>query len=70
MAYIVRACVLCAATQVDVTEESGVVTLSCLACGATFEIEYDPPGQPDIHVRIALIGRRDTRSQPDGDTKH
>jgi len=56
VAQIVRACVLCGATNLGATDDGGVLTVVCLACGATFQLEYDPPGQPDTHVRIEVIG--------------
>jgi hypothetical protein len=56
LAQIVRACVLCGATHLGATDDGGIVTVVCLDCGATFQIEYDPPDQPDTHVRIELLG--------------
>ena len=57
MALPVRRCVLCGAAEIGVSEDGRVVTVTCLACDAVFEIEYDPPDQPDLRGRIEILQR-------------
>jgi hypothetical protein len=59
--HVVHSCVVCGATQIDATAVGGIITVVCSACGATFEIEYDPPHQPDVRVRFAFIRGGDKR---------
>ena len=53
--HVVHSCVVCGATQIDATAVGGIITVVCSACGATFEIKYDPPHQPEVRVRFAFI---------------
>jgi hypothetical protein len=54
----VRRCVLCGAKHISSTTEGRFVTVECHACGAMFQVEYDPPDSPNVRGRIELISRR------------
>jgi hypothetical protein len=53
----VRRCILCGATEVNVAEDGRLVTVTCVACTAVVQIEFDPPDQPDLRGRIELLAQ-------------
>jgi hypothetical protein len=63
MPYSVTRCILCGRTELRTVTCGSAVHGVCAACGAEFQIEFDPPDEPRIRGRITIL--RDPTLRPD-----
>jgi hypothetical protein len=55
MPLFIRDCVLCGAPDLHHVYRNDIVTVTCLDCDVVFQIEFDPPDQPDLRARIEIL---------------
>jgi hypothetical protein len=56
VAYLVKSCVICGSHEIESRwSTERLVTVTCKACRRIVQIEFDPPGQPDIRGRIDVL---------------
>ena len=64
MSYLVRRCVLCGAANISTTVEGPIVSVVCLACDATFRVDYGPADDPAVQAHVEITSRRNGPPRP------
>lgn len=61
----VTRCVLCGASTIVTAADGRIVHVVCRTCGATFNVEFEPPDQPELYARIEMVRGRTVLTQKD-----
>jgi len=64
LASMVQRCVLCGTTAIFQRRSGRSDLVTCGVCGAVFEVEFDPPDEPQLRARIELILAPTSKADP------
>jgi hypothetical protein len=62
---LIRRCVLCGAVNISTKTDGNRVSVVCLACDATFTIDYGPAEEPAVRAHFEISSRRSGPIRPE-----